>query len=488
MTDEEVQAQLAEISAATSELKGAGPDIETLLGAVRELEDRVLNKRGTPKQARRDLATLNAEKERVVGRAKGLETTAREKVVDLAARLSSIDARSNESRDVDRGARTYIQQGIKEKFTAVAARYESERVPGKRLSEDKVAEVVDDFVDEHATKFFKTAAQKIAEHAEEERPFTFQKFYPRRYQDIGGYHSPKMVAGGLSYMVEELHTLGYEDLGTAMKILLPAMDYMVERKMPYLFIAPKLLDAVKRSDFQDEIDWMDLKLPYEHGCFILPRGALVHPTEGDCICIFWTRIAKDKEYPCKTAHVQNIACYGNNAFGIVAYTMSSTYFDSNLTDAIRPKVKLRNLFYKFEGLEGPDNSTGLLDEPLRGDDKGFLEDVGCIVFGTFLALNARANLLTPAKREKTVAKRGAVPVEYWSPNIIGKAYETKREKTVVGGTSPRMHWRRGHFRNQAYGPRREKVEDMPHKVIWIEPMLIAAPKEEKDAVSIASQR
>ena len=72
--------------------------------------------------------------------------------------------------------------------------------------------------------------------------------------------------------------------------------------------------------------------------------------------------------------------------------------------------------------------------------------------------------------------------EFWSPNVIGAKYKFKREvPTIVDGkfvtgqratgthASPRLHWRRGHYRNQAFGHQRKE-----RKTIWIEPCLIGA--------------
>ena len=57
-------------------------------------------------------------------------------------------------------------------------------------------------------------------------------------------------------------------------------------------------------------------------------------------------------------------------------------------------------------------------------------------------------------------------IEY-SKTVIGRNYATKRSDGN-GGThaSPRMHWRRGHFRQQAFGPKMSE-----RKIIWLEPTL-----------------
>lgn len=54
--------------------------------------------------------------------------------------------------------------------------------------------------------------------------------------------------------------------------------------------------------------------------------------------------------------------------------------------------------------------------------------------------------------------------------LVKSGFAAARRETPAGThASPRLHWRRGHFRNQAYG-----VKHSERKVIWIEPTLIGA--------------
>jgi hypothetical protein len=96
--------------------------------------------------------------------------------------------------------------------------------------------------------------------------------------------------------------------------------------------------------------------------------------------------------------------------------------------------------------------------------------------GVILAMTYRPDLLTREVihhwQHRDPTKRGNV--SFWTPNIIGRDYQ------ILGGhgngthASPRMHWRRGHFRNQACGVGRKD-----HRQVWLEPMLVAAVKEDK---------
>lgn len=73
---------------------------------------------------------------------------------------------------------------------------------------------------------------------------------------------------------------------------------------------------------------------------------------------------------------------------------------------------------------------------------------------------------------QTAAKKTQHGTEFWYPNVIGRSYQIVRQvsgATGESGISPRMHWRRGHWRKQPYGPQQSLRRDQ-----WIEPMLVAA--------------
>jgi len=175
---------------------------------------------------------------------------------------------------------------------------------------------------------------------------------------------------------------------------------------------------------------------------------------------------------------------GNQSFVLLGLCpKNAIWYDSTLSATNRRTIKLNNLFYRKPGDAYPKSERNMpaLDSDLEEADEGFLEKLGTVAFGTFLAMAAKPELLERGKLLRKV-KKGDKVREFWSPNIIGPRYKLKREVPRIihgrfvesereSGThaSPRMHWRRGHFRQQAHGPQRRE-----RKTIWIEPMLIGA--------------
>lgn len=309
------------------------------------------------------------------------------------------------------------------------------------------------------------------EMAQRYAPELFNLLYPRKYENIGNYCSPKTVASFLAVSAVETAQVGIDKAPTAMNLLLPALVPMIEKKMPLMFLAPQLVEAIKRTDFQDDINWTTLHLPYEHGIFVLPKGSFVHPTDGDVGFVIYSRVVGDKSYRSPILGLPSVVpdC---SAFALIACCPSTgIWFDSNLSARFRPTLKLRNLFYTAGDEEAPKMPmTSKFDYPLEKHDASFLEDLGVLVFGTLMAMNARPSLSIPGKHIRTVTKQDRKS-EFWSPNIIGGKYQPRHDS--LGGThaSPRMHWRRGHFRDQPFG-----VGNLERKTIWIEPMLVSAGK------------
>jgi hypothetical protein len=316
---------------------------------------------------------------------------------------------------------------------------------------------------------------------EESFPGMIRAFYPRIYEHTGRYHSPRSMAVMIANVVAEMLRYGYHRSATAYRLMMPGLAYMKEHRMPQFFLAPDLLEAVLRTDFDNDIDWLDLDLPFESGMLMLPKGALVHPKDGEIAMIMWARLKRgDQPSPWPGVPGSTLPYDAFVLLGACPDTM--IWYDSILTSERRRTMRLNNLFYRAPGQPVPAvQKSNLLDSDLTEEDSEFVEKMGVILFGTLLAMNARPQLVERGKLVKRVGKAEQAR-EFWTPNVIGAKYKIKREVArVVDGAfatsqresgahaSPRMHWRRGHHRMQPIGPGRKQ-----RKEIWIEPCLIGA--------------
>ena len=113
--------------------------------------------------------------------------------------------------------------------------------------------------------------------------------------------------------------------------------------------------------------------------------------------------------------------------------------------------------------------TGMRDQAGVEADKALTDRVSALMLKLLVVLNTRPNLVERGQcvRPRRI-KRGRVKCrELWSPNLIGWRYRVASAAPAGTHASPRMHWRRGHIRNQPFGTGRTQ-----RRLLWIEPMLV----------------
>lgn len=316
----------------------------------------------------------------------------------------------------------------------------------------------------------RTLTEIVTEAAENHLTAWFVRFYPRRYNNIGQYSSPKLIAAYFTHAMWEAHKMGIHNAGTAIRLMLPGLISMITMKMPNFFLSPGLLDAIKQTDYKDPIDWMALKLPFEHGVIILPKGAVTHPVDGYVSHIMWSRLTK-MVYP-MMGNIPNIEITRDSFCFVALCPETGTWYDSNITAEFRETLTLNNIFYRPKHgepslMDGDLPLSAPTDQKLKSEDAPFLELLAVILFGTLLAMNCRPELVEMGRRETLAKKRDGTALEYWSPNIIGGRYQVKRVPGKGIHASPVWHWRRGFYRNQVCGP---GLRD--RRVMWIEPTMV----------------
>ena len=139
------------------------------------------------------------------------------------------------------------------------------------------------------TSFKPPTSSLVIDAMSRAQPVIFRAFYPRRYNDIGGYYSPRLVAANLTCIATYSTGHQTEALTVVEKLVAPSLKYLSEHRMPLMFLDPQFLRAVLMTDFPEPITWPDLHLPYEHGIFMLPKGALLTPEGHDIAFIHYSR-------------------------------------------------------------------------------------------------------------------------------------------------------------------------------------------------------
>ncbi len=292
-------------------------------------------------------------------------------------------------------------------------------------------------------------------------PAIWKLCYPRNYQVGSQYASPKQLAAefvALYAAYPSRHRMTPHERGMIGQALAGAAG-LVQLSVPIFFVAPNLFQAVQMSIPPVDLDWVSMHFPFESAAFALPRGSLSHSRFGEVSYIWYSRTLKGQPFP-KFGEAKYEGIAEDDYFLVRATCAESEQapsFQRAMTHAEAPTLNLKD-FGAVIGRSG----VGV-----DADDEDLVSAITTLTFSLIFAMNARDELWERGRYTGKTAKSG---VEFWTPNIIGKNYTLKgKQLTPHGGTSPRMHWRRGHMRQQPYGEQRSLRREQ-----WIEPTLIAA--------------
>lgn len=333
----------------------------------------------------------------------------------------------------------------------------------------------------------------------ERQPLAFKAIYPKRIVPPHGYLNPKYFAVTLW---SELR-VGFEP---EMKML-PHITGLVnclmqmQYRVPTYFVRSEFAQAVAQTEPPEDFKFDEIKWPLPAMLFVLPTEFVLKYF--GYMCPFLSIVRSDKgvypdslknlppcEMPIKAVNpVDNQVDRFNVVYPVysskevpVDYTGSYPLsMNVNQMDAAPfedatylEEEKLATAFERYE-IKKP-----VSDLPEGDQERLFNAKVQAFAVKLMLALTARPQVIKlGALQRPAKIKKNRVRDELWHPNLIGWDYRAQR----VGGTgehgthaSPRMHWRRGHMRNQPYGPK-PWTDASPRRLAWIEPILVNAPEE-----------
>jgi hypothetical protein len=298
------------------------------------------------------------------------------------------------------------------------------------------------------------------------RPELWARCYPKIYQSIDGgeHYSAKLVGyflftAALKLESPELH-LYHHNSETFEAIW---ASQLTAYRVPIFWLSREITEALKLTKLPVTLNLTTMKLPFEAAVFMLPKGSLVYQSEAtDVVCVSYVRAGMRQEIPCiNPAAIKTVT--GRGDFTIFTGMLNSlllnwshpweqpldiTQLDATIQDT--PKPSLKEMF----------------DEDLTTEAQHFLARAAHLVFNTLQLMLTRPNLVSMGSLVKHVQNKKKSIKTFWTPNIIGKDYRLRRESQPLGGThaSPRGHWVRGFWRDQACGPNYGQ-----HKETWIEP-------------------
>lgn len=329
------------------------------------------------------------------------------------------------------------------------------------------------------------------------QPLTYRAIYPRRIQPPPGYTNPRFYSATLWSQLRialepEMKMLPHV---TGIVNCLMQLVYQV----PTYFVRSEFAQAVAQTEAPSDFKFSEIHWPLPAMLFVLPTDFVLKYFGFMCPFISITnnqpgiypnmllkRLPKcempiaafspiDNQveritfvYPCYSKDRVPVDYTGNYPVSMNVNEMASAPF----TDATYMEEKHLHLLF--------DPHETVADLPEGEAEREFQNKVTAFAVKLMLALTARPNIIKtgPLARPERF-KKGVRRDALWHPNLVGWDYRAVRQDSgAPTGThaSPRMHWRKGHWRNQPYGPK-PWSETTAKKLLWIEPVLINAPDE-----------
>jgi hypothetical protein len=347
-------------------------------------------------------------------------------------------------------------------------------------------------------------------------PDVYKSFFGRTYRAVENWHDwrygPAIYSAalvmGAEAMARHLYDGGDMEFSPSNKNAVTfhhaaTAQLLLNNGNPVFFVGPELLEAALHSDLPEVVDWRVMHMPYEAVNFIFPREGLF--LEGHEIpFVTYSRKPLKLDIPLFRTKLQ---------YSAPNFSLHSVLPDTGANYDFSISEPYSFAQAKMQEKEIERWSADLSEYKMfhAADTHDLLMRV---VFNLLFIMTARPDIVQPGRQIGHVREHKRELKELWEPNIIGPRYRVARPEPL-GGThaSPRLHWRRGHYRQQGRG-HRWRVCICDHRVdrhirpwrngldggacldcdctslevlavarydhyetAWIEPMLISAPKE-----------
>lgn len=295
---------------------------------------------------------------------------------------------------------------------------------------------------------------------------------PRRILAPPGYHSTKCVSAGMftllgNRVVKE--AVGLPQAPTEISAHVIAYEVIRYGVLIY-FVAEHFVRAVAATDLPHDFTLEDLHWPMPGMVVGFPSRFMQEYLNRDVCYVYAANCdAGDYRLPalpgCPTITVPKAK---------VSWQFNSWY-EGNLESFVTSFFRQDRVDDTIQNYAYTDY-TGIKDEAGIATDKEITDRVSALMLKLLVVLNTRPHLVEPGRcvRPQKVKHGRIKHTELWSPNLIGNGYRAVQAERG-GGThaSPRLHWRRGHVRNQPHGPHWSL-----RKPVWIEPVLIGMPSND----------
>lgn len=310
---------------------------------------------------------------------------------------------------------------------------------------------------------YTTSFPAVFDLAKNNRPDIMQRVNPKIFRNVdrfGYYRAVYCDFFGpiITYYAKDLVTFSKMSNGAQ-----TLFRFQLQKKydIPMFFVEKELFEAAKDSAFDFKVDLATVKLPFESFNFILPQKTY-YIGEEEIIYIDITRLntqdgikfIQSFDFPMNPEMVRRAKD---------ADYIDAIQFNAMSTNGVKFSAEHHTVYDPTVALE-PTDVLSYSDVALPPNENDDVNKLPMLVFNLLFAMQARPELVESGRKEGYNKKANS---QIWTPNIIGRKFSYQRHSQEHQGGSKRMHWRRGHFRNQPYGHGLTE-----HKIIWIEPTQI----------------
>jgi hypothetical protein len=293
-------------------------------------------------------------------------------------------------------------------------------------------------------------------------PGIWNAYAPHIYKGVDAFHDPRYIALHYIGIYASYVMMGVPQTQESAETLM-GLARGIPLRFPLYFVARDIFDACLNSDTLPEIDWLHMDLPAEQMNFVLPKNAF--KVKGFYLTAMSITRVKRGIYK-----IPEIDTFAVDQDLLMIHCLDERFLNYRrvINEVYRPGV---TVFPEFAKSDNP------FELPLDGSDRDALERLTNLAFNLILLMLARPQLVEMGRQVKAHCKRGGSAI--WTPNIVGAKYRRPSKPPTGTHSSPVMHLRRGHFRQQWIG-KREKVGNhykyKDSKIIFIEPIWVGAEK------------
>lgn len=304
--------------------------------------------------------------------------------------------------------------------------------------------------------FFASLASELEQSPE------WRRFYPRVYENVGAY-KPKVLATSLYFSA--ISALERRQRASDFEsVHYPISCLSVSHGVPQYFVGRELAASLVKTDIPDEVDLNSLAWPFPAVSFHLPPGIVAHKDEGPLDSVTVALIHRG-EYRLAPGYRQIHILDAAPTLAVTTFMRESKDFVAYRSSVPLGKYQTFGEAYAFlnsgQFRVGNYQDDSFVDCQLNDpfmqttlEDSEFNLETFKLGLNLLMTLEHEPGLLESGRQVKVVkAKRPGEPAkEFWTPNFLGRHYRVARE--CQGGThaSPRIHWRRGHWRQVRLGP------------------------------------